>query len=255
MDEAFEPGKQHTDDIRPMWGATIRDLDLLRFEREYLPALVTRNKVAAHEGSLEQKLAATKMVVSEGDTTPTVLGLLVVGKAPENWIPGAYTQFLRVDGEDLTAPVIDEAVIKGTVGEQIRKLEDKLLAHNWQSVRFADAAVEERGERYPMEALRQLVRNAFLHRSFEATNTPMRLYWFNDRIEIRNPGGPFGSVTRENFGEPEVTDYGNPNLAEAMRALGYVQRKGAGMGIARKALGARLRFQVEAGFVAAIISA
>lgn len=242
-------------DVQPMRGATLQDLDMLRFEREYLPALVAPDILAANERSLEQKLAATKMVASESEATPTVLGMLVIGTAPENWIPGAYTQFLRLDGEDLTAPVIDEAVIRGTVGDQIRKLEDKLLAHNWQSVRFVDVAVEERRERYPMEALRQLVRNAFMHRRFEATNAPIRLYWFEDRIEIHNPGGPFGSVTRENFGEPGVTDYRNPNLAEALRALGYVQRFGAGMVIARKALGARLRFRVEAGYVAAIVSA
>ena len=81
----------------------------------------------------------------------------------------------------------------------------------------------------------------------------MRVDWFDDRIEIHNPGGPFGSVTQESFGRPGVTDYRNPNLAEAMRALGYVQRFGAGISIARKALGGRLRFEVEPGFVAAIV--
>jgi ATP-dependent DNA helicase RecG len=104
-----------------------------------------------------------------------------------------------------------------------------------------------------MEALRQLIRNAYMHRSFEATNAPVRVYWFDDRIEIHNPGGPFGSVTPENFGRPGVTDYRNPNLAEALRALGYVQRFGAGIAIARKALGERLTFEVQPGFVAAIV--
>ena len=92
-----------------------------------------------------------------------------------------------------------------------------------------------------------------MHRSYEATNTPVRVYWFDDRIEIHNPGGPFGSVTQENFGQPGITDYRNPNLAEALRALGYVQRFGAGIAIARKALGQRLHFEVQPGVVAAII--
>jgi hypothetical protein len=42
------------------------------------------------------------------------------------------------------------------------------------------------------------------------------------------------------------------DLAEALRALGYVQRFGAGIAIARRALGARLRFEVQPGHVAAI---
>lgn len=88
---------------------------------------------------------------------------------------------------------------------------------------------------------------------YEATNAPVRVYWFDDRIEIHNPGGPFGCVTPENFGQPGITGYRNPNLAEALRALGYVQRFGAGIAIARKALGDRLGFEVQPGFVAVVI--
>jgi predicted HTH transcriptional regulator len=66
--------------------------------------------------------------------------------------------------------------------------------------------------------------------------TPVRLTWYTDRIEIHSPGGPYGIVRVENFGQPGVTAYRNPVLAEAMRALGYVQRFGAGLPIARRAL-------------------
>jgi len=248
--------RRHRDrpfDIQPVREATPEDLDRLRFEQEYLPSLVARDVLAANDRSLEQRLAATKMVASEAEPVPTVLGLLVIGRSPVDWLPCAYTQFLRLAGCDLTAPVVDEKEMHGTVADQIRQLEEKLEAHNLRGVRFADVAREAKVEAYPMEALRQLVRNAYLHRSYEATNAPVRVYWFDDRIEIHNPGGPFGAVTVENFGQPGVADYRNPNLAEALRALGYVQRFGAGIAIARKALGDRLSFQVEPGFVAAIV--
>jgi ATP-dependent DNA helicase RecG len=249
--------RRHRDrpfDVQPVADATMDELGRLRFEQEYLPSVVARDVLAANERSYEQRLAATKLVVSDIEPRPTVLGLLVIGNSPADWLPGAYTQFLRFAGSDLTAPVADEDVIHGTVADQIRRLEEKLEAHNLRSVRFADAVQESRTEAFPMDALRQLVRNAFMHRSYEATNAPVRVYWFDDRIEIHNPGGPFGSVTPENFGQPGVTDYRNPNLAEALRALGYVQRFGAGIAIARKALGDRLRFEVQPGFVAAIVT-
>ncbi len=248
--------RRHRDrpfDIQPVAGATLEELDRLRFEQEYLPALVARDVLAANDRNFEQRLAATKMVASEADPVPTVLGLLVIGRSPADWLPGSYTQFLRLAGSDLTAPVADEEVIYGTVADQIRRLEEKLEAHNLRAVRFADVAREEPSEAYPMEALRQLVRNALMHRSYEATNAPVRVYWFDDRIEIHNPGGPFGAVTPENFGQPGVADYRNPNLAEALRALGYVQRFGAGILIARKALGKRLRFEIQPAFLAAIV--
>ena len=241
-------------DIQPLAEATLVALNRLRFEQEYLPALVAPDVLAANERSYEQRLAATKMIVSETVCVPTVLGVLAVGHAPVDWLPGADVQFLRIAGNDITAPVVDEERIEGTIAEQIRRIEDKLNAHNRRSVRFTDVATEQRQETYALDALRQLVRNALMHRSYEATNAPVRVYWFDDRIEIHNPGGPFGTVTPENFGAPGVTDYRNPNLAEALCALGFVQRFGAGIAIARKAFGVRLRFDVQPGLVVAIVA-
>ena len=64
----------------------------------------------------------------------------------------------------------------------------------------------------------------------------MHVYWFDDRIEINSPGGPYGALTPENFGHPGVIDYRNPALAEAMRVLGLVQRYGFGIPAARREL-------------------
>ncbi|EQD80451.1 transcriptional regulator [mine drainage metagenome] len=96
-----------------------------------------------------------------------------------------------------------------------------------------------------------------MHRTYEGTNTPVRVSWYEDRIEILSPGGPYGEVTPENFGTPGLTDYRNPNLAEAMRVLGYVQKFGGGIVVARSALqknGNPLpEFSVDQRFVLAIV--
>lgn len=55
-------------------------------------------------------------------------------------------------------------------------------------------------------------------------------------LEILSLGGPFGQVSCENFGQPGITDYRNPHLAEAMKNLGYVQRFGIGIQMARREL-------------------
>lgn len=75
-----------------------------------------------------------------------------------------------------------------------------------------------------------------MHRSYEDTNAPVRVYWYTDRIEMINPGGPFGQVSAENFGKTGLTDYRNPNLSEAMKVLGYIQKFGVGLVIARRKL-------------------
>jgi ATP-dependent DNA helicase RecG len=59
-------------------------------------------------------------------------------------------------------------------------------------------------------------------------------YWFRSHIEIHSPGGLYGRVNEENFGKRGATDYRNPTLAEGLKILGFVQRFGMGIELARK---------------------
>jgi ATP-dependent DNA helicase RecG len=231
--------RRHRDlpfDARPLPSAGLGDLSRVFFEQAYLPSAVAPDVLEANERTYEQRLAAAKMVLSADEPTPTVLGQLVLGRRARDFIPGSYLQFLRVAGIDLSDPILDELVIDGRISDIVRRADDKLIAHNRTSVDITSGLVESRRHLYPLAALQQLVRNAIMHRTYEATNAPVRVSWYDDRIEIINPGGPFGEVTVETFGQPGLTDYRNPNLAEAMRVLGFVQRFGAGIPIARRAL-------------------
>ena len=223
-------------DAQPIYSATLSDLDQRLFETEYLPSAFAPDILEANDRSYEQRLAATKMIVTAAQPTPTVLGVLVLGRQVRDFLPGAYIQFLRIAGDSLADPIIDELLIEGTIGKIIQRIDEKLISHNRTSVDFVGSSKEQRKQLYPMVALQQLVRNALLHRTYESTNTPVRFYWYDDRIEITNPGGAYGVVNPANFGEPGITDYRNPNLAEALRVLGFVQRFGAGIPLARRAL-------------------
>lgn len=231
--------RRHRDphfDVRPVAGATLTDLRVGRFEDEYLPAAFDAETLATNDRTLEERLATTKMIVSPDEPVPTVTGILVLGRAPRSFLPGAYIQFLRTDGVEWGGPVRDDSLCEGPLADMIQRLDDKLNGHNRTAVEFLDRPVERRSSTYATEALEQLTRNAVLHRSYEGTNAPVRVYWFDDRIEILGPGGPYGAVTAGNFGNPGIADYRNPNLAEAMRVLGLVQRYGYGIQAARRAL-------------------
>ena len=223
-------------DLQPVSFATLADLNQSTFESEYLPNAFSDDALEANHRSFEERLSACRMIESVEKPIPTVLASLVLANRPRDLIPCAYVQFLRLDGAELDAPIIDEAAIDGRLGEILFRLDEKIKANVSTSVDLRSSATEKRRADYPLSALQQLVRNAVMHRAYEATNAPIRFTWFRDRIEIVNPGGPFGMVTRENFGRPGVTDYRNPNLAEAMKVLGYVQRFGVGIATARKLL-------------------
>lgn len=68
--------------------------------------------------------------------------------------------------------------------------------------------------------------NAIMHRDYEG-NAPIQFYEYDDRIEIQNLGGLYGKVSPDNF--PNVSDYRNPFIAEAMKVLGYVNRFSRGV--------------------------
>ena len=223
-------------DINPVPSATLPDLDLLQFEREYLAQAFAPDILESNDRSMGERLAATKMVSSIDDTTPTILGLLVIGKNPQDFLPGGYIQFLRLAGTEVTDPILDEEEIGGTIPDILRRLDEKLNSHNRTAVDILSESLGRQKSTYPITAIQQIARNAVMHRSYEGNNAPARVYWFDDRIEIMSPGGVIGTVTAENFGELGVTAYRNPNLAEAMRNLGFVQRYGIGISLARRLL-------------------
>ena len=221
-----------------MHRAGLDDLRLGRFEHEYLPAALDPEVLAANRRTLEQRLAAAKMIVSASEPVPTVAGILALGKRPLDHLHGAYVQFLRVGGTEWGGEVHDEVRCEGAVSDQIQRLDDKLIAHNRTAVDFTSGRTEARRSAYPLAALQQLTRNAVMHRTYEGTAAPVRVYWFEDRIEIASPGGTYGLVTADTFGQPDAVDYRNPILAEAMRVLGLVQRYGFGIPAARRDLAA-----------------
>ena len=220
-------------DMQGVPGATVgADLDMRAFENDYLPYAVSPEVLAENRRDSEEQLRALRLVARDG--APTVTAILVVGRTPRDWLPGAYLQFVRYAGSALTDRVLDHAELSGRLPEQLREA-DAVLRLN------ITRALDTRGERhveersYPYVALRELVRNSLVHRNYENTHTPVRVSWFADRVEIVSPGSTFGEVTRDNLGQG-ATSYRNPTVAEAMKNLGFMQRFGIGIETARRAL-------------------
>ena len=239
-------------DATPARGATLADVDVRRFQYLYLPEAFDADVLARNDRTIEERLAATKMIAHADDPTPTVLGVLTLGRRPTDFLPGAYVQFLRIDGADRGAPILDNERVEGPLGDAMAQVDRILRAHVRESVEIG-ASSEVRRATYPLAALRELVRNAVLHRAYDGTSSPVQLYWFEDHVEVINPGGPYGEVTPDNFGRPGLVDYRNPNLADAMRVTGLVQRYGVGLPTVREALRANAqaepRFEVDAHWV------
>ncbi|MBK9030897.1 MAG: putative DNA binding domain-containing protein [Myxococcales bacterium] len=220
-------------DIQPLSFVPGSEIDVEYFRSSYLPGAVAPEILAENHRDLQTQLIGHRMAAPDG--TPTTLGVLILGIDPTRWIPGAFVQFLRFAGTEQTSDLVDQKEITGRIPEVVRRVEEVLDSHIRVPLRYADVAVATTSPDYPINALRQLFRNAVMHRAYDGTHAPIRIHWFTDRIEIDNPGGPFGRVTRENFGTG-VTDYRNRYLASAMKDLGLVQSFGRGLFLANKEL-------------------
>jgi ATP-dependent DNA helicase RecG len=205
----------------------------LAHQKEYLPNAVAPDVLADNRRGIEQQLASLRFLTTEG--TPVYGAIIAIGQDPRRWLPGDYVQFLRVDGTQLGDPVRDQKEISGPLRESLTQLDELLRINISIASEVSGETREVRHPDYPIVALQQLTRNAIMHRSYEGTHAPTKVFWFSDRIEIGNPGGLYGQVNAQNFGRG-ATDYRNPLLAEAMKVLGYVQRFGMGIPLAYREL-------------------
>ena len=223
---------------------------------EILPQLVAEDVLRENQRPVPQQLASFRLVAPR-ELIPTTTGLLLAGRDPLAHLPGAYIQFIRFDGTQLSDPIRSEHRVSGTIPDTMLEVEEVLRANIDTVIEFEGRPAEQRTPSVPFEALQQLVRNALLHRTYESSNTPVRITWFDDRVEIHSPGGPYGQVTVETIGQPGLTDYRNPTLAGVLHQLGFVQQFGVGIQISRDRLlqngNPPLEFAASVAAVAAIV--
>ena len=224
--------RQRTFDVRACSGCTIDDLILDLFLVTYLPAAVDRAVITENNRADEEQMASLRFHdLAAG--CPTNAGVLLFGRDPLRWIPGAWIQFVRWAGTTMAHDPIGERRFSGDLITVLREVE-AFVSFPVQARPVAESALRERtAADYPAVAIRELLLNAIMHRSYES-NAPVRFYWYDDRIEIQSPGGLYGAASRENF--PRQTDYRNPVLSGALATLGYVNAFGRGVIRAQDAL-------------------
>ena len=223
---------QRNFDVRPCMGCRMSDLILDLFLVTYLPAAVDREVIEENNRADEEQMASLRFYDLAADC-PTNAGTLLFARDPLRWVPGAWIQFVRWAGTTMVDDPVGERLFSGDLLTVLRELQAFIsLPANRHPV--TESALRERTVTdYPPVAIRELLLNAIMHRSYES-NAPVRFYWYDDRIEIQNPGGLYGMASPENF--PRQTDYRNPVLSEALATLGYVNAFGRGVIRAQEAL-------------------
>lgn len=222
-----------TFDQRVCPGATVRDLSTGLFKTTYLPQAYDAETLEANGRSVEEQLTSLGFFDLKTHA-PTNAGVLLFGDNPLFYLPGAYIQYVRFGGMEMTDTVRLEKQFSGALTTMLGSLEDFIRNSVIRERPVANGGFREsRVADYPLWAMRELLMNAIMHRDYES-NAPIYIYHFDNRIEIMNPGSLYGDARPENF--PSVSDYRNPVIAQAIKNLGYVNRFNIGVRNAQRAL-------------------
>lgn len=211
-------------DAQPCTESKLDDVALGQFDA-YRRAAVDAETIAANHRPLEQQLASLRLYDPDRRCA-THAGLLLLGKNPRFFMPGAYVQYLELPGNSLTEIPVDQAEVAGDLQSVLKELLGRLRLLIKTTMVQLNPLQEKLVHNYPEGAIRELLMNAVMHRNYNS-NAPLRFYVFADHIEIQNPGGLYGEATLSNF--PTRNSYRNPVIAEALKSLGFVNRFGYGV--------------------------
>lgn len=209
--------------------ATIDDLDLRLFKHYFLPKAMSDEELEAESKSnndIRYQLSVFGFFDVLHDC-PTNAAMLFFGTNLRRFIPGAYVQYVRFAGKDRAGDILTEHEFKGNLCTVLPELDTfiKTTIANRRPIPVSalrEASIVD----YPDWATRELLMNAICHRDY-TSHGPIQFYQFDDRIEIMNHGGLYGRANEENF--PNVNDYRNIVVAEAMKVLGFVNRHSRGV--------------------------
>ena len=132
----------------------------------------------------------------------------------------------------------DNERIEGNIPQML----DSALSFIRKNMKNMTIVNSENGKRedrtdYPMTAVREAVINALVHRdySIHTEGMPIQILMFDDRMEIRNPGGIYGRIKMDQLGKVQP-DTRNPVLATLLEVLGITENRYSGIPTIRKAM-------------------
>ena len=136
-----------TFDAEPALGCPLNELDLRIFHIEYQPQVIDAEILAENHRSIEQQLASLRFYDLRNGC-PTNAGVILFAQDVIRCLPGAYVQFLRVDGVTLADPIQQDHELSGDLLTLLRELDAVLEANFNTRFRFA-VRDEKKPWRYP----------------------------------------------------------------------------------------------------------
>lgn len=224
--------KKYRDDIRPIEGAQETSLDKEALQRYILTLRSNKPNLAKLDD--QQILGLMSMIV---DGHPTMSAVLLFCPYPQAYFPQLVINAISIPGfrvGDIGAHnerFTDNKRIEGTLEDMLSSA--LVFIKNTMKVRtIVDAKTGIRADTtdYPMVAIREVILNALIHRdySIHTQGMPIQLIMYEDRMEVKNPGGLYGRIALDQLGKIQP-DTRNPVLATSMELMSLTENRYSGI--------------------------
>lgn len=188
------------EDTRPNKRASIDDLNLE--ELNLYIEKVKSSKPNFSKNDFNKCLKLCGIIDSnKEDIYPTLAGTMIFSEYPQSFYPQLFVACVVVPGTELgdTGPLgerfIDNKRIEGTIEEMLNGTMNFLRRNMKTSIIIDENGTRINRTEYPLEALREAVANALIHRDYstQTENAYISVNMYDDRIEILNPGTLYGT--------------------------------------------------------------
>ncbi len=155
----------------------------------------------------------------------TVAGVLLCTEHPEAYLSGAMIEAVCYRGTVRgRASQHDAASITGPLDQQIRAAVNFVRRNTWVAARKDPGRVEI--PQFSPRALFEAIVNAVVHRDYSMENAKIRLFVFDDRLELYSPGALPNTLTIEAMRNRQATR--NETLVSVLRRLAVGDMAGTG---------------------------
>jgi Predicted transcriptional regulator containing an HTH domain and an uncharacterized domain shared with the mammalian protein Schlafen len=190
-------GAQPTQDLDPVDGSSVSDLDDGLVAR-FIERLRHVRPRAVDGLTSDADILARMKVLSADRKTPTLAGLLALGRYPQEFMPQLMITFSSYPGltkETVVGDVrmLDRRTVEGPIPVMIDDAVRAALG-NLRHRRVSNGAGAIDEPEIPVDAIREAIVNAVTHRDYSAhaQGDQVRIELFPDRLEVHNPGGIWG---------------------------------------------------------------
>ena len=241
--EAFR--KKYQDDIREVPRATMAALD-----QESLNQYITLLKQGKpHLSSMKDEMIY-ELVSIKRNNEITLSATLLFSPYPQAYFPQLCIKAIVVPGTELGETgvagerFLDNQRIEGNIPDMLSGAL-QFVKRNMRTKTIINEKTGQREDRtdYPVTAIREAVINALVHRdySIHTEGMPIQLIMFQDRLEIRNPGGIYGRMRVDQLGKVQP-DTRNPVLASELEVMHITENRYSGIPTIRMEMD---RYQLE----------